>query len=364
MLEALKSISSVTGAVRDSVTLLATKLGGSPPQEELDAVKRISDISNASDAADFYHRVTNNYADAKPFGQDLGVFRRWETVHACSAGIINAKYWLSPLYLRESDKELLVEKSALENQITLEALLKNPRLCPSVLAQFDLFKRHFRNAYQAHHRDYNKEGSDAYSMLQEQKPKLDAIKRLNDIAEIGNPVGSDLPQRFIDLERKLITCPVTVVAQVSVESEPFCSQCRLMLKDEVPSPLVQQFCKDLDKAVHEQFKRLSQQAISQILNNSKDDKLTRFLKVVQASDLASLCSILDDNLVAFIRSLLTEKQICTVNKPVIDKLTEQFQIIEEDKLEDIVKEFQKILKEAFEAARKENPGKKVRINLK
>jgi len=82
------------------------------------------------------------------------------------------------------------------------------------------------------------------------------------------------------------------------------------------------------------------------------------------SDLSSLCNVLDDELIKFIRLLLNQKQICTVNKPIIDKLTEQFQTIEEDNMEAAVKEFQKLLKEAFEAAHKENPGKKVRINLK
>ena len=58
---------------------------------------------------------------------------------------------------------------------------------------------------------------------------------------------------------------------------------------DAPKASVEQFTKELDKAIREQFKRLSQHAIRQILSDSKDDKLSRFIKVVQASDLSSLC---------------------------------------------------------------------------
>ena len=227
LMEGIKTISNITDAVQSSLNLLASKLGGSIPQSELDSVKRVIDLAGAKDHADFYHRVTVNYTSPTAFSQDLGVFRRWEALHSCSASIVNAKSWLDAVALRDTDKELLTDKLALDNQLTLSSLLNNPSLCQSILQQFDNFKRRFRNVYQIHHRDYNKNITECFNILQEAEPKLEALMKLNGIAEIGSPVGTDLYKRFDYLESLTKICPINIVEQVSVDREPCCSECRL-----------------------------------------------------------------------------------------------------------------------------------------
>jgi hypothetical protein len=89
----------------------------------------------------------------------------------------------------------------------------------------------------------------------------------------------------------------------------------------------------------------------------------RFVKIIQTSDLSSLVSVLDDELAGFLRNLIAEAQSITLRYPLSEALSQKFPAIEEEQIEGVLCEFAAELKKAFEQAKRENPGKRIRIVL-
>jgi len=180
---------------------------------------------------------------------------------------------------------------------------------------------------------------------------------------LGKPVGTDLVNEFQSLNDKLFTCSVTSVTEVSVENQPFCIHCNLRFDSSLPLEDVRYLEKEVDKALRDQTRRFASEAIKPILSNSENDKVTRFLQIVQGSNIAPLINILDDDLIDFIRKFLAERGVKTEAAPILRRLKDRFPVVEEEKLESVVQEFRKLLQSAFDEAKKHNPRKKITISL-
>ena len=116
-------------------------------------------------------------------------------------------------------------------------------------------------------------------------------------------MGSDLGQRYIDLQKEVTPCDVDV-SELHLDSDPRCPGCRVALGHSPPGAQVEAFVRDVDQALGEQNRRLSQMLVERILHGWLDQRLEGFLKIVQASDLSSLSNVLNAELVQFIQQLL------------------------------------------------------------
>jgi len=134
---------------------------------------------------------------------------------------------------------------------------------------------------------------------------VDALKRLNSIPELGEPPGQELEGEYQQLLEQIKPCP-DWEGRISLDLEPTCAGCRLALSISPPTKEVEDFRQKLEQALREQQRRLSSEAIRQILAQSREKRIDRFIKVVQTSDLSPLVNVLDDELVSFLRQLLAE----------------------------------------------------------
>jgi len=149
-----------------------------------------------------------------------------------------------------------------------------------------------------------------------------------------------------------------------LEDKPVCA-CGLTLTDELPTADVDGLLRDLDRALQTQQRRLASEAIHRVLAKSDEGRVTAFVKAVQTANMAALVDVMDDKLAVFIRGLLAEQEVGTGDADVLRRFAEAYPTLEETDLPKAVREFERLLKESFEAARRANPGKKtVRLTLR
>lgn len=101
------------------------------------------------------------------------------------------------------------DRTALLGQLRLENLAAQPQLWNSLRNQFNQFHARYRTAYQKHHRDTQDALTHLQETLADTPRRLQALALLNDIAELGQPLGRDLQQRYADLARRVQPCSLS-----------------------------------------------------------------------------------------------------------------------------------------------------------
>jgi hypothetical protein len=100
---------------------------------------------------------------------------------------------------------------------------------------------------------------------------------------------------------------------------------------------------------------LSSTGVQQILAHCGDPRVEQFLKVAQASQLASLPEVLDEALLGFLRRFLVEARIQAVLQPIFDRL-QTGPLPKDDEAEEVMREVARVLQRAFRAARRSLPA--------
>ncbi|MBA7607476.1 hypothetical protein ES703_14635 [subsurface metagenome] len=361
LLEGLGELKKAIAGIESDLDSLSLKLG-KPPAGVLEALKRLSTIAQGKDHLHFCALVEEGYATPDAFGEDISLCRRLAQLRDMAAEIVAVKSYLDDVVLGEGQRELDMDRVSILEQLTLENLVPNIHLWASVKALFDWFKSRYRALYSSHHQQYHHELASFRLVLEDSKPEVDALMRLNSITELGPPVGQELIGEYEGLLAKVSPCPMAD-KEVSVEEQPTCPHCRLVLTAEPPKREVERFLRQLKQALKEQQRRLSSEAVRHILAKSGEKQIDQFIKVVQTSNLSPLVNVLDDELVDFLRQLLQEADIEIEWRPTLSELAEKFPSLEEGEIDAAAAEFATMLKKAFAKAKKEHPGKRVRLSF-
>jgi hypothetical protein len=336
-----------------------------PPQDQdtLGNLKILCEERSSYDS--FFEKAVELFQSADSLKEALQTYGRLKELSGLVAQIGEARRYLQQVSLKDDDRELQVQCTILQAQINLSSLAAQPHLWGSIWVTFEEFKRRYRNEYQKFHRDTN----NALLKIEQSTvdvPKLiHALALMNSITELGPAIGEDLEKRFTDLCQGLEPCAETDYSQVKVDSSPVCAICQRKMTYSTPTQLVEKFNRDLNQALVDQQRRLASETIRRVLEQGQGDALGKFLKVIQASNMAALVNILDTNIVKVIRELLHQEQIVTLESHAVGSLLQKYNSFEEKDIPRVVDEFRGLLQKAFEEARRNNPGKKtIRINLK
>ncbi len=362
LLRRLGELKKTIAQIQRDLDLLSQRLG-EPPQSVLGTLGRLSRIAQSKDRLHFYALVQEEYASPDALGEDISLCRALSQLSEVAGEILAVKSYLESVALRESERELDMDRVSILEQLRLDNLLPSLHLWASVKALFDWFKSRYRAIYLAHHHDCHSEMTSLRLVLDDSKPEVDALGRLNSIAELGEPMGEEPIGRYDRLLAKLSLCPIIDTAEVSVEEQPTCSHCGLLLTADPPQREVERFLHQLRQALKEQHRRLSSEAIRRILAQSGERRIDQFIKVVQTSDISSLVNVLDDELVDFLGKLLKEAHIEIKWRPTLSEFAEKFPSLEESEIDAAAAEFARVLRKAFAKAKREHPGKRVRLSF-
>lgn len=348
-----------------TLTTLQKTLDSRLAPATLAALDRLAALVATADEgyASFFAQAAEQYTTPDALRDQQRTVTRLKALSNRAVDIAAVKDYLDRVQLRPGDRELAADRLTIQGRLNLDSLAAQPDLWPSVRGEFEAFRARYRNAYQKHHRDTQAEQKKLRDSLTEAQHQLATLTRLNRIHELGPAVGEELGRRYAQLLGRLQPCPVPL-ASLELESTPTC-QCGLTLTSEPLTPVVESFLKDLQRALRDQQRRLASEAIRRILARSDEDRIMTFVQVVQAADLAAFVDVLDDELATFVQVLLAEEEVAISPSDLLRRFADAYPTLEEADLAKAVRDFERLLREAFAEARQSHADKKtVRLTLK
>jgi len=122
------------------------------------------------------------------------------------------------------------------------------------------------------------------------------------------------------------------------------------------------FLKEVDEGIRLGMTGLRQMLTKPVLELDKEKRLGELVKSLQSNDSQLFTKVFSDSLAEYLVKLFEKANIETINLS-ISEFIQKYAFVEEDRIEDIVKAFRNELLRVIEKAKKEKPGKKIRIAL-
>jgi len=260
--------------------------------------------------------------------------------------------------------ELAMDRTVSLEQISFATLWAEPHRLDSMRATFEYFRSRFRAALLAHHAAYWRDMRRLRLSLEDSEATAGALARLNTLQQLGRPLGEDALAHHGRLQAAVRDCPLVERLDDALGTAASCPACGLTLADQPPSAEVDAVLRRLSRALIQQMTRLSTEAVHRILARARGERIEQFLQVVQASDLAGLASVLDDELLEFLRDLLAGEPT-TAAPPVLERLRRAFPVVSESEVEAATEVFRRLLQQAISEQRRARPDRApvVRLDL-
>jgi hypothetical protein len=258
--------------------------------------------------------------------------------------------------------ELTADRIMTLEQLSFATLLSDPGQLESMRSTFHkVFRARYRRAYLEHHRRYWQAAATLDSLLAEAQPTADALARLNTLRQLGPALGTGALAEYRRLRATPRACPGAADLETRLAERPICPACGLTLADSPPHEYAQDVLRRLQRALGRQQARLASKTVRQILAQRGGERIEQFLQVVQASDLTGLASVLDDDLLAFLRDLLAPK---ATSADVLEALSSAFPTVGERDAEAAVEEFRRLLQAALGDQRRSVPQRAPQVRLR
>ena len=200
--------------------------------------------------------------------------------------------------------ELSIQRQALHEALAPGPLLRSSRGWEGLVPQISMFKSEYASAYRSHHQRLHQSLPSYQQELESAHRKMRAHTLLNTLSELGEPTGAGLSETEENFDVGPDACLVSE-ADLDLQSVPWCQSCRLPLERTLPTEELTRLLSAIDGVLGEKNRRLSNLLVERILQGNTDERLEEFLTIVQASDLSALSNTLSEDLLEFIRRLLS-----------------------------------------------------------
>jgi len=322
--------------------------------KRLENVEKICDAKNYSE---FHEVVTEVYAqDFEAFKADFEMFRALSKLSDQATIIISMRSYLDHAVLPAEKADLSRLKVSIEDQLNPELFVKDLAKLEKIKRQFEEFKRQYIPLYQIHHRDYYEDVEKIRKKLDGASVKIDVISRLNKLGMNLTPIKSV----YSDMLMKAKACGVR--GNVNVDSSSICSECKLTLVRKFDDKEISVFLKEVDEGIRLGMTGLRQMLTKPVLELDKEKRLGELVKSLQSNDSQLFTKVFSDSLAEYLVKLFEKANIETINLS-ISEFIQKYAFVEEERIDDIVKAFRNELLRVIEKAKKEKPGKKIRIAL-
>ena len=233
--------------------------------------------------------------------------------------------YLNAALPKQTDEELYLDRFSLQEQSSAGTVFQDSSLWPSVKALFELFKNEYIQAYIRNHRVHRNKVTELQQELKNAEGRAIALRLLDGIAELGDPVGEEALAAY---ERSVQTALVA-----------------------------------LTEALAQQQRRLSAEAVRQVLAEQHAARIDQFVKVLQVADVGALAQAMDEELADFLRRLLSEATVKLPLASLLREAREQFPTLSEEEIGDFLAALEGTLRREIEKARGTHEGKQVRLKI-
>jgi hypothetical protein len=241
--------------------------------------------------------------------------------------------------------DLATDQAAVLDYTTFETLWHQPARLGWMEDAIQIWRRAYLPVYTVQHADYSHHLAAIVEDVEAAQWQTDAVEKLNRLERLGTPVALPALTHFRALEAAEVCIADALQLAADLAESPVCPYCRFRLGDTAPVEALNQTLVDIERGLALQQARLAQRVVSRLLarpGRAQEDRLDRFIQVVQASDLTGLAQVLDEGLLEFLGDLLQTPEP-RIN--LIDRLAEAFPEVTTDRLDEVVAAFRRLLQE-------------------
>ena len=290
---------------QSSLHRLARALDGELPRKTVELLERLGTLGEARDPETALRAAQRLFGTPDELARAVEEYQRLGTLVSMQNTLVELRTYLVDALVPEELTDLDLKRQQLVALLNIPELIANTPSEATLAMLSGGFMHDYRATYIKHHDSYHQTMASLVTDLQDTRMEAEALRRLNSIRELGDPVEEDAPDRWRRLSERLAVCPLPS-DELPLDSQPTCPSCGLLLGTAAPSHEVGDAVRTLKVALREQNSRLSLRVISRILDGHRDERIDLFIKVVQTSDLSGLANVLDDQVERFLRELLAQ----------------------------------------------------------
>ncbi len=331
----------------------ASRIDEELPGEAAEALQRMSQLCAAAFGS-FLAAERHLYSGSAAMAEDVYLLRALAHRPEEALEVLAMRSFAGAARAPTDDNDLALDRAIALEQLQFAGLVPEPQRLSTARNAFQHFRGGYLKRYKTHHRAYCEEMGKLRALLLAARAQVEALRKLNSLTELGPPVGGAAIAAYEQLLEETAGCPPAQDATGELDSSAVCPACALQLDQQPPRELVADALDRIAKAIQRQMTLLSGVAVRQVLERSGDARVERFLKVVQAAQLASLVEILDDELVGYLRRFLVEARIGAVLEPVLTRLQEGT-APDEDEARETMREMARVLQRAFRLSQRALP---------
>lgn len=316
----------------------------------LDRLKKLSDSTNYRE---FYELIEDIYSkDISKLEKDVEEFTCFKEIADKSLTLLSIKTYIEKIRIQQDD-HLFKDREKLIEDMKLSSMIKDPSIADRLINDFEIFKERYASRYISSHKGYYRELDDLRKRLESIKGRIDTINRFERLG-VSNPVKG-----YDDIIKRTRLCKADI-SITSIGLEPMCS-CGFQIGMKAPVEEVNGFIESVENMLRAGINDLIQ--IIKPLKHLDDDDGGILDRIIEKKDyVLELCELVDDSTVYYIKQLQDKANIILVESPVLNRFSGRF--IDDENVFPVVEEFKKMVESEMEKAKKDNPGKKVRMVLK
>jgi len=296
--------------------------------------------------------------DPKKYKQAFETVRRIEELdRAHLASLTEAFGYLEQI---EPDARIADDLARAKSAFSLNAFLSDPSSAVEALRFFNRLREQYVSIYQAHYRDYRNQMIALHEELENLNAVIEGLKNINGVEDLGKAIDPPLAGRHQELLKRTDASHLQSVLP-DVEKRAMANNVRLETR--APAGEVGAFKSDLELAEMRGLELLAPDAILDVLAAANDAEINSLVAAVRNSEAEQIARLFTKSVAARVKELLRRAKMVVIEISLSD--FGPMQIGESgDDLAGVVKKFEEFLKRRISEARKNNPGKIVRLNLK
>jgi hypothetical protein len=366
LLTVLAKLKTEVSEVEKALAGLAEKLDGAVPKTLAEVCGRLTGLATCGSYQEFDAAVRESYRNKEDFDTAHASYAQVRTLRDRAFDVSQAFDHLAGAC--DLDEGLDFERQTLRGLFSFDSLLKQPWVIGARIESFEKWRDRYAQAYRKAHRAYYEGLTAMAKTVEVLVPQAMALSRMNSIVELGPPLASTLNVADVlgRLQKALWVCPDAAEATVD-RTHATCPRCGWTPSKQVPAADLERLETIVQQGLTDRLQRFKDATISAILKKAAESGqsgLKELLAIVQMAQADKLAGVLTEELVSFLRKLLYDDSL--VQEEVsLWSIIQQVGAIEEDRTDEAVALFGKLLTKAIKDAKaKHGPGKRVRVFLR
>jgi hypothetical protein len=369
--QALHARREEAASVHGRASALIESIGGEDIErllQPVEAFQQVEALLTAESPEALARSIQMTFASIVEMAEVVDALDRAERMVRVGPHIESVRRYLAGAAIKsatDGNDRLEQARQTLLRSTTLEALWAAPGLWPEAEEAFNMFRARYVGRYLEAHEGYAAATGEIRRWLDQAAPYIAALRRLNALDGLGEPLSPDLLDEHKALLKTMRPCAEKDLA-ARLEETPQCPSCKMALGVEPPVLAAESLLHRLDRALGEQLKRLTSYGVRHALSSADGDgRLDEVLRAAQANDVSSLPSVLDDDLASLMERLLRDGAVRAPRRSVLERLQDQFPTVRPGQVNQAAAELARLLREEMEEAAlqdPENPVTRIRLS--